>query len=361
MVITELDVGGAEKAFVRIAIALKNRGWQVSVISLRNAGPLATLLEAENIEVTALQAGGLLDVRAIFRLRRELRRIPTDVLLTFLHQANLVGRIAGWFAGVRRIVCGVRVADRRLAVTIPERITKGLVDRYVAVSHSVSELHQQLCHIDAARMVAIPNGVDIDAISAAVPAIRSEMGCGPNDRVVLCVGRLSAQKAPLDALEAFRLMREQFPALKPTARLLFIGEGELRSDLQQRVDELGLQSSVQLPGWRPDAWRLMKSANALLLASHWEGLPNVILEAQAAGLPVVATAVDGSRELIEDQLTGRLVPPGDTKAMATALGEILQNNEAAVVLAHNARRQVAEHYRWDVCVDQFDRVLRSLE
>ena len=360
MVITELDVGGAEKAFVRIAVGLKNRGWQVSVVSLRNAGPLATLLEAENIEVTALEAGRLLDVRAVFRLRQELRRKPADVLLTFLHQANLVGRIAGRLAGVRRIVCGVRVADRRLAVTVPERITKGLVDRYLAVSQSVGEVHRQLCHIDATRIEAIPNGVDIDAIDAAVPAIRSEMNCTPDDRVVLCVGRLSAQKAPLDALEAFRLMREQFPSLKSNAKLLYIGEGELRGDLQRRVDELGLQGSVQLPGWRPDAWRLMKSANALLLASHWEGLPNVVLEAQAAGLPVVATAVDGTRELILDKVTGRLVPRGDTTAMATALGEILQNNTAASELSRNARRQVAEHYRWDVCVERFDQVLNAL-
>ena len=360
MVITELDVGGAEKAFVRIAIGLKNRGWQVSVISLRNAGPLATLLEAEDIEVTALQAGGLFDIRAVVRLRRELLRKPADVLLSFLHQANLVARIAGRLAGVRRIVCGVRVADRRLVVTLPERITKGLVDRYVAVSQSVGELHRKLCHIDATRIEAIPNGVDIDAIDAAVPAIRSEMGCAPDDRVVLCVGRLSAQKAPLDALEAFRAMREQFPELKPTAKLLYIGEGELRADVQRRVDELGLQDSVHLPGWRPDVWRLMKSANALLLASHWEGLPNVILEAQAAELPVVATAVDGSRELIQDQLTGRLVPRGDTTAMANALGKILMNDAAAAELASNARRQVAEHYRWDVCVQQFDRALNGL-
>jgi starch synthase (maltosyl-transferring) len=271
-----------------------------------------------------------------------------------------VGRIAGRLAGVRRVVCGIRVADRRLVVTLPERITKGLVDRYLAVSQSVGELHRRLCHIDATRIEAIPNGVDIDAIDAAVPASRREMGCEPDDRVVLCVGRLSAQKAPLDALEAFRLMTEQFPALKANARLLYIGEGELRADLQRRVDELGLQGSVQLPGWRPDVWRLMKSANALLLASHWEGLPNVVLEAQAAELPVVATAVDGSRELIQDQHTGRLVPCGDTTAMATALGETLLNNAAASKLARNARRQVAEHYRWDGCIEQFDRALNAL-
>lgn len=207
MVITELDVGGAEKAFVRVAIGLKNLGWDVQVVSLRDAGPLATLLEAANIEVSPLQVGGLLDIRAVWRLRRELLRRPTDVLLTFLHQANLVGRIAGRLAGVgsRRIVCGIRVADRRLIVRLPERVTKSLVDRYVAVSQSVGDLHWNLCQIASDRMVTIPNGVDLEAIDAAVPATPGEMGCGPDDKIILCVGRLSG-KAPLDALEAFHLM-----------------------------------------------------------------------------------------------------------------------------------------------------------
>ena len=359
MVITELDVGGAEKAFVRVAIGLKNLGWDVRVVSLRDPGPLATLLEDANIEVSALQAGGLLDVRAISRLRKELLRSPADVLLTFLHQANLVGRIAGRLAGVRRIVCGIRVADRRLVVRLPEWLTKSFVDRYVAVSQSVGDLHRNICHIDVDRMAVISNGVDLDAIDAAVPAIPSEMGCGPDDQIILCVGRLSRQKAPLDALEAFHLMLSRFPELKLRTRLLFIGEGELRPELQRRVDELGLQSSVQFPGWRPDTWRLMKSANALVLASHWEGLPNVIMEAQAAGLPVVATAVDGSQELIHDQHTGRLVPRGDVNALANALGEILQNNAVASLMSRNARNHVAEHHRWSRCIDQYDELLNA--
>ena len=360
MVITELDVGGAEKAFARVAIGLQNLGWDVRVVSLRDAGPLATLLEAANIEVSALQAGGLLDVRAIWRLRRELLRRPADVLLTFLHQANLVGRIAGRLTGVRRIVCGIRVADRRLVVSLPERFTKGMVDRYVAVSQSVADAHRNICQIDADRITTIPNGVDLEAIDAAVPATRSEMGCRPDDQVILCVGRLSRQKAPLDALGAFHLMLSSFPELKLRARLIFIGEGELRPELQRRVDELGLHQSVQLPGWRPDVWRLMKSANVLVLASHWEGLPNVIMEAQAAGLPVVATAVDGSQELIQDQLTGRLVPRGDLHAMANALGEILQNYAVASLMSRTARSYVAEHHRWSACVTQYDELLRAL-
>ena len=360
MVITELDVGGAEKAFVRVAIGLQNLGWDVRVVSLRDAGPLATLLEAANIEVSALQAGGLLDVRAIWRLRRELLCRPADVLLTFLHQANLVGRIAGRLAGVRRIVCGIRVADRRLVVRLPERLTKDMVDRYVAVSQSVGDLHRNICQIAPDRMMTILNGVDLEAIDAAVPATRREMGCEPDDQVILCVGRLSRQKAPLDALAAFHLMLSSFPELKLRARLLFIGEGELRPELQRRVDELGLHHSVQLPGWRPDVWRLMKSANALVLASHWEGLPNVIMEAQAAGLPVVATAVDGSHELIRDQLTGRLVPRGDINAMANALGETLQNTLAASQLSRNARSHVAEHRRWGTCIEQYNELLTAL-
>lgn len=360
MLITELDVGGAEKAFVRIAIGLQNLGWQVNVISLRDAGPQASLLKAANIEVTALQAGGFFDLRAIFRLRRELLRKPTDVLLTFLHQANLVGRIAGRAAGIRRIVCGVRVADRRLGVILPERLTKSLVDRYIAVSHAVGDLHRKMCHIDAARMTVVTNGVDLEAIDAAVPVSRSEIACEPDDRLILCVGRLSPQKAPLDALEAFHLMLMLHPGLERNAKLLYIGEGELRLELQRRIDELGRQSCVQLLGWRPDVWGLMKSANALLLTSHWEGSPNVVLEAQAAGLPVVATAVDGSQELIQEQLTGRLVTRGDTQVQAKALGEILHNPDEALQMTRKARNNVALHHRWTTCIEQYNQILCDL-
>ena len=127
MAITELDVGGAERAFVQIAIGLKSRGWDVNVISLRDAGPLAETLRQAGIQVDALHCGGPADFRAIGRMKHALQKNLPAVLLTFLHQANMVGRIAAKRANVKNVICGVRVADRRWSVRIPEMLTKHLV------------------------------------------------------------------------------------------------------------------------------------------------------------------------------------------------------------------------------------------
>ncbi|MFM7830740.1 MAG: glycosyltransferase, partial [Planctomycetaceae bacterium] len=102
-------------------------------------------------------------------------------------------------------------------------------------------------------------------------------------------------------------------------RLLFVGDGQLRSLLQHRVKMYELENIVQFAGWRPDAASLIRMADVLVLASRWEGLPNVLLEAQAAGTPVIASAVDGCLDLVDDQLTGRLFEPGNAERLATGL------------------------------------------
>ena len=175
MAITELDVGGAERAFVRIAIGLKSLGWCVRVISLRNAGPLAEPLLQSGISVVPLQCGGAADLRAIRRMKHALLNNPPSVLLTFLHQANIVGRLAAKGAGVRTVVCGVRVADRRWSVRIPEWLTKWHVSQYVAVSRAVAKVHRDWCGIAPNRFETIYNGVDLGKIDAAVAVLRSKL------------------------------------------------------------------------------------------------------------------------------------------------------------------------------------------
>ncbi len=357
MAITELDIGGAEKAFVRIAQGLKRLDWDVRVISLREDGPLSESLRDSGIAVTALNAGGFLDVRAIWRMRRELKRYPADVLLTFLHQANIAGRIAGRLAGVKRIICGIRVADRRLSVVLPERMTARLVDRYVAVSHTVADVHCSICGITSQLMSVIPNGVDIDAIRNTPAADRSTLGYGSNDRVILCVGRLSNQKSPLDVLRAFHELKNHWSNSGHPIRLLFVGEGPLRSELERQVSERSLCDVVQISGWRSDVWSLMKAADVFVLASRWEGLPNVVLEAMASGLPVVASAVDGCKELIEDGVTGRLFPAGDIQQLAQCLRETLDSSVEAEQRASVALRRIEADCRWENTIHQFHQLL----
>ena len=369
MAITELDVGGAERAFVQIAIGLKTRGWDINVISLRDAGPLAEPLRRAGISVEALQCGGPADIRAIGRMKHSLLKNPPAVLLTFLHQANIVGRLAAKSAGVKTVVCGVRVADRRWSVRIPEALTKQRVTHYVAVSKSVAKIHCDICRIAPHSMTAIYNGVDFQAIDTAVPFPRCEINCSDDDQVILCVGRLSHQKSPLDVVEAFKTLSALDPIGHQHRKLVFVGDGPLKPALQTLIQKQQLQEHVYLLGWRSDVASVMKSSTVLVLASKWEGLPNVILESQAAGLPVVASAVDGCREVIEDGATGLLFPAGDTDALASVLRELLGSsngpNAAAEQLrsrlSSSAREFVESRFSWEKCVAEYDKLLRNLQ
>jgi glycosyltransferase involved in cell wall biosynthesis len=359
MAITELDIGGAEKAFVTIAKGLAGRGWNVRVISLRDAGPLAETLRAAGIPVTALNAGGFPDARAVWRMKAALQKDPCDVLLTFLHQANIAGRLAARWAGIRSVVCGVRVADRRWSVILPERLTSHLVDQYIAVSKAVGDVPQRLCHLSPDRIIAIPNGVDADAIEQRAAVDRRLIGCQATDKIVLCVGRLSQQKAPLDVLRAFARMKQQPSANSSRAKLVFVGDGPMLPVLKRSIAGHGLQDQVQLLGWSADVWAIMKSSDLLVLASHWEGLPNVILEAQAAGLPVVASDVDGCRELITDGVTGRLFRAGDVDHLATVLAESFEVPQVLQSYTVAALSGIKQHYCWETCIGRFHDLLRN--
>lgn len=371
--INELDVGGAEKALVRIAIGLSQCGWNVRVISLRDAGPLAEPLRTAQIPVTALNCGGFADIRTYFRLKSELRANAPDVLCCFLHQANIYGRLAASRANVGIVVSGVRVADRRRWVTLTDRWTRRCVDHYVAVSRNVADLHAQLCSIPPEQITAIPNGVDLSepTSSSTVGAGTQNPGSlslGPADKLqaeeldsfrhrLLFVGRLTEQKAPLDLLNAYLLLPDQ---LRQRTEITFVGEGPLRRKLQQAVDAKGLKNAVRLVGQSHDVAGYMKAATLLVLPSRWEGLPNVVLEAMSHGLPVIATAVDGSKELITEGQTGWLVPPGSVSQLAAKIAEALDRPDLRMQIRDSSQRVAAEGFSWNRAVALYDALFRQL-
>ena len=272
--ITELDVGGAEKALVRIAIGLKNLGWEIDVVSVRDRGPLAQKLEEADIPVAALHCRGLLDVRAIFRLTRHLKKCRSTILMCFLHQANLAGRFAARLTGVKVCISGIRVADRRWQVVWTDRLTRWLVDHYVAVSQNVADEHSRLCRISSKKITAISNGVEIDLPKP------SHESSNENRNRILFVGRLTPQKAPIDLLDAYQRLPQD---LRQTTQLTFVGEGPQRSLLEARIQELDLQGHVELVGQSDDVPKFLATADLFVLPSKWEGLPNAALRGNGCG------------------------------------------------------------------------------
>ena len=349
--VPELDPGGAEKALVRVASGLRERGWMVNVVSLRDAGSLTRQLESGGISVTALQCGSFMDIRAVFRLRRVLRREQPELLVCFLHQANIVGRLAGWLAGVRNVISGIRVADRRKWVTWTDRLTRRLTRKYVAVSRHVATVHAGVCRISPEKMTVIHNGVDIpDRCPTRLRQVNS------NSRI-LFVGRLTKQKQPMHLVRAIAAMPDQ---LRNQIVVDFIGEGELRRDLERHVITAGLGDRIRFRGYQSNVVEWMQNADVLALPSAWEGLPNVVLEAMANRLPVVATNVDGVAEIIQPGVTGWLVPPADVTALAAALSQVLTDEDARQKVANRALEAVRQRFCWKNTIEAFERLLNDL-
>lgn len=344
--ITELDIGGAEKAFVRILTGLKVRGWDVEAVSLRDSGPLAAELKDHQIPVTALNCKALWDFRAFWRLRRLVQSSMPDVVLSFLHQANFYGRLAVSARNPAVVVSGVRVADGRKSVTWLDSWTSGFVDQYVGVSSGVMQKHAEWCGLSPDRCSSIPNGVD-------VPASIDESQ-RPANRL-LFVGRLTAQKSPQTLLDAFSSLRRQ----GRDVQLQIVGDGPLKPALQQQAKRLQLGSHVEFLGHRSDISNLMQQASLLVLPSLWEGMPNVVLEAMANGLPVVCTNIDGVRDVVTHQKTGWLVKPGCAESLASAVDELLSDSTLRRSIASAATQLVSSEYRWEDVVDRYDKLLKG--
>jgi glycosyltransferase involved in cell wall biosynthesis len=300
-----------------------------------------------------------LDIRVIARLRRLLDAESPDILHTFLFHANIVGRAAALLALDRpAVIAGVRVAERRRRHLWIEGWTSGLVDKFVAVSAGVRSLMIRSAGIPSDKVITIPNGVDRNDIPQDPADIRAELKLPSGCPVVVTVGRLTRQKGQSFLIEAAgRVLRA-----RPDVQFVIIGDGPLARSLKRQAERLGIAASVHFLGWRKDAWPVMAGADVFVLPSLWEGMPNALLEAMAAGVPVVGTYVAGTSEVVENDKTGLLVSPGDARVLAQAISGLLMNPERARDLGQAGRERVLRGYTVDKMVlaheELYERLMR---
>lgn len=356
--ITELDPGGAEKNLVQLVTRLDRRRWEPRVFCLASEGPLAQPLRDAGIAVICLNASRRFGAAStVWRLARHLQQFRPALLQTFLFHANLVGRLAGRWAGVPRIVSGIRVAEKDAPVRLRlDRWTNRLVDKNVCVSRGVAEFSVRHAGLDSRKCVVIPNGVDLAEIDRVPPADITSVGVPPGHRAILFVGRLAPQKAPELLLEAAELVLPRFPDV----HVLFVGEGPLRSTLQRRAVASSHAERIHFLGRRADVIGLMKASSCLALTSRWEGMPNVVLEAMAAGVPVVATEAEGVSDLVQNGLSGLIVPVGDAPGLAAALSRLLSDSTLSSSLAHESQVIVRKWFTVDRLVGAYERLYEEL-
>ena len=358
--ITELNIGGAEKSLVEIVTRLDPSRWSPSVVSLQPLGPLTAPLRDAGIEVQTLDMHGAWDsIRAYYRWKEILKRKQPAVLVTFLFHANLLGRHSARAAKVPVHVSGIRVAERAAKWHLAlDRWTKRSSDRYVCVSQSVADFTCRSLHASSKYVTVIPNGVDLSRVDMETTLNVEQWGIASDELVLVAIGRLSTQKGPdvlIHALARIRSLVERHHV-----RLVFVGDGPMKEGLFTLAAKLDLSPFVVFVGHQAKPFAWLKRSDGLVLASRWEGMPNVVLEAMAASRAVIATDVDGTPELVVPNETGWLVPPDDPAALADAITDWIQNGMKRESYGQAGRARVEQNFTIEETVANWDRLLSEL-
>jgi glycosyltransferase involved in cell wall biosynthesis len=240
------------------------------------------------------------------------------------------------------------------------RYSNGLVDQMTIVSQAAADRFIRERIVPAELLRVAPNGVDTEGIlrvpAGARASVRGALGLD-SQLVWLAVGRFEVAKDYPNMLRAFALVRRD----RPTATLLLVGRGSLQPETEALVRELGLNEAVRFLGVRDDVPAVMAAADAYVMSSAWEGMPMVLLEAAAAGLPIVATEVGGNREVILEGESGFLVPPRDENALAAAMLRLDALPEAERrAMGHRGQEHIRRHYGLARVADRWEELYREV-
>jgi glycosyltransferase involved in cell wall biosynthesis len=341
MFLPSLAGGGAERCFVVIANALAGRGVRVTLALANRQGPFVADIDPA-VHVLDFDVGPIW--RALPPLVRHLKASRPTAVLAGLAHANAVAALAHRIAGSSaRLVLSEHAHVSSMLAEFPGlrmRSTLSLMkwtypwaDRVVTVSDGVQEDLMRHVSVAADRMVTIHNPVVDDRLQRLAQAAPTHPWLREHGvPVVLAAGRLIGQKDFATLLDAFAKVRRE-----RAARLIILGEGELREALQQRAEKLGLADDVSLPGFEANPFSAMRMASVFVLSSRFEGLANVLIEAMACGAAVVSTdCPSGPREILEDGRWGLLVPVCDSTALAQAIANTLDEQRRPDVRARAA-------------------------
>ena len=340
---------GGETYLLSLAESMDTSRFQLIVVS-PESGPLVDNLRARGVKTLVWDMGRLGSVGPIFSLRTLLRERRITILQTHGARSNFYGRLAGRLAGTPVIISTVHnllydypVGRLRKAVYLAlDRVTAPLAHCIlcVAESHRLELISRY--HLPPGKVVAIPNSVDLGRFGPVESGgrVRKELGI-PDDAPVIGVdGRLAHQKGHCFLLHALPMLARRYPAL----RCLVVGDGELREELAGLAARLGVLDRCLFLGVRRDIPAVLSALDVLVVPSLSEGMPYVVLEGMASGKPVIATAVNGIPEVVEDRVTGRLVPRQDSGALAEAIGELFADPQSAAAMGRAARRRVEESF-----------------
>lgn len=365
-VLPSLAGGGAERAAVHILNALDDQHWDRSMYLFERVGPYLDEVSP------AIRLSSGTDHSRVGRwqgLRRFIRETRPEIVVSFLSYFSVL--TAARAAGVGpRVVFNQQtpmtafLADgdypwrgrwHRALFSLVTRAGYAAADLVVVTSRGVADDLQSAFGVSPAQLRVAPNPVDLDRVAtAASEPLDSEFQAQWHAPVIVAAGRLAEAKNYPLLIDAMAVLRQRMPA-----KLFILGQGELEGAIRARIAERGLTDAVVLCGFQRNPWKFIAKADVFALTSHYEGFGNVIIEAMACGVPAVATASAGTRDIIRDGQDGVLVAEHSPEAMAAALERVLGDAELRRRLSHAAREN-ARRFSLPVVAADYDGLFRGL-
>ena len=356
-IITRLIVGGAQENTMLTADLLDKSVWDVAVLCGPQTGVEGSLIpevRRRNIPLTiepalVREVNPAKDLLALLRLTRFIKRGNYTIVHTHSSKAGILGRWAAKLAGTPVIVHTVHgwghtprqhPAVQQFYIRL-EKLTLPITNRLIVVSPRDVEKGVTAGIGNPADFTLIRSGIELNRFGhprRSAIDMRTELGIPAEAPVVGTVTRLSPQKAPLDFVNAASRISRQIS----NCYFVMVGDGPLRPDVERLAQELGIADRLILTGLRRDVPELMATFNVFALSSLWEGLPRVLPQAMATGLPIVATAVDGNAEAVVDGETGFLVPPENPQALAAAIINLLRAPKLAQKMGQAGKKRATE-------------------
>lgn len=361
-IIYSLSTGGLENGLVNIINRFPQGRYRHVIICITTADDFSRRITATGVDVIQMHKQPGHSPGFYVQMRRTLKRLRPQIV----HSRNLAALemqlCTLGMRGVKRVhgEHGREIGD--LDGSNPKylffrRFMRPLIANYIAVSADLADWLVARVRVPVERVTQIYNGVDHErfAVGTVKPlALLPQHWQCPNDMLVVgTVGRLTPVKDQQLLLRAIAALRQEAPELAARVRVIVVGDGPLRGALQQLLEELALEDVVWLTGDRNDVPELLHLMDVFVLPSLGEGISNTVLEAMASGLPVVATAVGGNLELVQEGETGALFPVGDVTALRQALTELLLDTEERERRAHCAQAFVAEKFDWNNTVQAY--------
>lgn len=359
---TSMGMGGADKLLLTAAQTMQSRGHEVLIVSITALGPMGLEARSLGIPTESLEIRrGVPDPRGLIRLIKLTRSWRPDVVHSHMVHANLLARALRLFVRVPVLISTIHnVYEGGPVWMAGYRLTNRVVDHITAVSQAAADRFVNERIVPREMVTVIPNGVDMDRMRNVAPearvSIRRSLGL-EREFVWIAVGRFEIAKDYPNMLRAFARVRER----TSQAVLLLVGRGSLQADTEKLVGELGLAGAVRFLGVRHDIPEVMSTADGYVMSSAWEGMPMVLLEAAAAGLPIVTTRVGGNPEVVCEAESGYVVPPRDPSALAAAMLRLMDLPEQERrSMGIRGQEHVETHYGLHRVAERWEAIYRGV-